>query len=365
MDETQAGSLIETIYSCAFEEGGWDRLLQTLRTPFHASQVTTQVWGRTERAPLFTASSVGDPAARRNYLAYYHSLDPTYKGHIHNPPKNLVFTHAELVDYPSYLKSEFYCDFFKGLDMALGGHTILENNAHEFTHFHVHRPAGGRKFNDEDIKLLATLRPHLKRGLSIYLEFAELRVKAGLFETAFNVLAATFMLDLAGHVVALNKAAEYLLQDDGVLTVCDGRLTARHRPDDARLAAALVPSKAGVAPAEFMLHGSADVPALRLAVTPVNGHHIPLFGNITQGEQVAFLVTATPLGPSRQNLMARYRLTRAEAEVTLMLCAGAKAPQIAAHRQTSTGTVNNQLKQIYQKTGVAGHVELLVKLTGR
>ncbi|MFZ5929735.1 MAG: helix-turn-helix transcriptional regulator [Pseudomonadota bacterium] len=365
MDEARIESLIENIYSSVFEADGWDSLLQTMRTEFHASQVTTQVWGKAERAPLFTSSSVGDPSARRNYLAYYHTLDPTYPGHIQNPRKNPVFSGAELVDYSSYLKSEFYCDFFKGLDMALGGHAILENNAHQLTHFHVHRPVKGRKFDDKEIKLLAKLRPHLGRGLRIHLEFAGLRGKAELFDTAFDALAATFLLNSAGRVVAQNKDAEELLRDGSVLTVCEGRLTARHPPDDARLAAVLVPPQPGVAPAEIMLRGSAYAPAVRLAITPADGRAIPLFSNITQGEQVAFLVTATPLGPTAQSLTARFGLTRAEAEVTLMLCAGAKAPQIAAHRQTSTGTVNNQLKQIYAKTGVAGQVELLVKLTGR
>lgn len=49
----------------------------------------------------------------------------------------------------------------------------------------------------------------------------------------------------------------------------------------------------------------------------------------------------------------------------MLLLQGAKAAQIAATRATSTSTVNTQIKQIYQKTGVAGHVELLARLLGR
>ena len=77
------------------------------------------------------------------------------------------------------------------------------------------------------------------------------------------------------------------------------------------------------------------------------------------------MVTAAALGPSLQNLITLYGLTRAEAEVALLLTEGLRAPQIGAHRETSTATVNTQLKQIYAKTGVDGQVALILKLRGR
>ncbi len=76
-------------------------------------------------------------------------------------------------------------------------------------------------------------------------------------------------------------------------------------------------------------------------------------------------MTAVALGPTVQSLMASHGLTQAEAEVALLLAQGLRAPQIAAQRATSIGTVNTQLKQIYAKTGVDGHVGLPVKLLGR
>jgi len=134
---------------------------------------------------------------------------------------------------------------------------------------------------------------------------------------------------------------------------------------DAVLAAAFAPMLPGAAPAEIVLRGGAMAVGLQLAITPVKGRNIPLFANALHGERVAFMVTATALGPSLQNLMALYGLTRAEAEVTLLLTEGLRAPQIALHRETSTATVNTQLKQIYAKTGVDGQIALILKLLGR
>ncbi len=113
------------------------------------------------------------------------------------------------------------------------------------------------------------------------------------------------------------------------------------------------------------MRGLSYCPGVRLIITPVNGHDIPLFFDVTHTSRVAFVVNALPLGPTTQSLIAKYGLTRAEAEVTLLLLDGAKATQIATHRETSTGTVNTQLKNIYAKTGTDGQVGLLVKLLGR
>ena len=365
MDEDQLGALITTIYTSAFEEDGWDRVLASLLAPFHASQVIAQVWGWAQRAPVFTSSTVEDASANGKYDAYYHSLDPTYPAYLNNPPKHLVFPLAELFKPDWLFTSAFYCDFIKNYDMGQGGHALLDSNAHQLSHLHVHRPRHAREFSAGELKLLATLRPHLNRSLHIYREMTGLRAKASLFDTALEMVAATFMLDPTGWVLALNKNAEALLSGNSPLTVQAGRLTARHPPDNARLAAALAPSAPGAPPPELVLRGSAYCPGMRLTITPVNGRMAPLMSDVNRIEEVAFLVAARTIGPTMQNLIASYGLTRAEAEVALLLAQGLRATHIAAHRETSTATVNTQLKQIYAKTGVDGHAGLLVKLLGR
>ncbi|MGK2942622.1 MAG: helix-turn-helix transcriptional regulator [Immundisolibacter sp.] len=77
------------------------------------------------------------------------------------------------------------------------------------------------------------------------------------------------------------------------------------------------------------------------------------------------MVTVAPLGPTAQSLTADYGLTRAEAEVALLLAQGLKAQQIAARRGASVATVNTQIKHIYAKAEADGHAGLLVKLLGR
>tara|TARA_R110002096_G_scaffold433887_2_gene653714 strand:- start:20403 stop:20681 length:279 start_codon:yes stop_codon:yes gene_type:complete len=52
-------------------------------------------------------------------------------------------------------------------------------------------------------------------------------------------------------------------------------------------------------------------------------------------------------------------LSTAEAAVFELLASGLTTADIAKRRKTSSGTVSNQLRRIYQKTSVSGRTELL------
>jgi DNA-binding CsgD family transcriptional regulator len=368
MDEARIGTLIENIYASAFGEVGWDSVLQTLRTEFHAASVTSLMSNKLNAAPMFAISTISDRSCANDFFNHYHAVDPEGHGLVENVDmfaRRGVFPSSDLIPLSEYLNCEFYRDFGRRYDFCKGMTTIIGNHSFSITNIRLHRPLSGKDFTKEESERLATLAPHLNRGLRMYRELAGLRAKAGLFEAAFEALGAAFLLDASGRVLMLNRAAECMLKNDGVLCLVEGRLGARQAADDAVLAAAFAPMLPGAAPAEIVLRGGAMAVGLQLAITPVKGRNIPLFANALHGERVAFMVTATALGPSLQNLMALYGLTRAEAEVTLLLTEGLRAPQIALHRETSTATVNTQLKQIYAKTGVDGQIALILKLLGR
>lgn len=369
MDEDQLGALIETIYTSALEEGGWGKLLQNLCAPFHAASITSATWRKPDAMPIFAATSLLDPSLVRDFETYYHAVDPgisTYRENIDAIAEMGVISRYELFPFDEYTKTEFYCDFGRNIGFGQSLTTIINNNAHLFANIHIHRPIQNNTFDDGEKKLLTALAPHLSRGLRIYREMTGLRAKASQFEAAFDTFAASFLLDHAGRVLALNRKAEELLAADGPLTVQNGRLTARHPPDQAKLDAALSRQAPGAPPPELVLHGPAYCPAVRLSIMPVNGAgNIPLFFDVTRTARGAFLVTAVALGPTVQSLTANYRLTRAEAEVAQLLAQGLKAQQIAAHRCASVATVNTQIKQVYAKTCVDGRAGLLVKLLGR
>lgn len=211
MDEGRIGALIETIYSSAFDEGGWEELLQTLHTPFHAATITSVAWRKRDTMPVFNATTFSDPSFVSDYETYYHTIDPGLSSFLTNIDafgQLRVFTLFDVFPFDEYPKTEFYCDFAKHVDFGQSMMAIIDNGPQVFANIHMHRPLHGNEFSRQDKNLLAALSPHLNRGLRIHRELTGLRTKAELFETAFDALAATFLLNSAGRVVAQNKDAE-------------------------------------------------------------------------------------------------------------------------------------------------------------
>ncbi|MET0186641.1 MAG: hypothetical protein ABW210_14420 [Achromobacter sp.] len=66
---------------------------------------------------------------------------------------------------------------------------------------------------------------------------------------------------------------------------------------------------------------------------------------------------------SIQVLREQYDLTAAEGEVVALLARGMRRADIAQHRSTSLGTVQQQIKTVFGKTGVNREAELLALVT--
>ena len=68
------------------------------------------------------------------------------------------------------------------------------------------------------------------------------------------------------------------------------------------------------------------------------------------------------LGPQALVLRRLFGLTGAEATVATAVASGRKAEKIAQMRGVSLGTLRNQLKTIYAKTGTRHQAELVALL---
>jgi DNA-binding CsgD family transcriptional regulator len=64
------------------------------------------------------------------------------------------------------------------------------------------------------------------------------------------------------------------------------------------------------------------------------------------------------LGIAIENQFARWRLTKAEAEVGFLLLKGLSHKEIAGLRQTSERTVREQARGLYRKSGLSGRSSL-------
>lgn len=375
MNEDQLEKFIDDIYVAAFDNGEWIKLLEALRVQFHGSLATAMVRDVFDGRPLLVEGGHADPADSRKYREHYYkhdlwSIEKRKRWIAPNPSvrskQPLVITDEALTSRTEFLESEAYQDYMRHHDIGRGLFILPFFSNNLYARVHIHRSAHLPEFSKEEIRQMTALAPHIRRALGLRLQRMLTPTHESLVASAFDSLAdAAFLLDHTGRVLELNHKAKTLIDAGPQLMLYDGRLVATHPSDNAILAGLLQKPKPGIAPAEAILRGPSSAAGLRLTVTPLNCRRLLLSSELGSKEELVFLVNATELGPKAQNLIERYALTPAEAEVSLLLAQGLRAQDIAVKRTTKIRTINTQIEQIYRKTGVNSHAALLVKLLGR
>jgi DNA-binding CsgD family transcriptional regulator len=173
--------------------------------------------------------------------------------------------------------------------------------------------------------------------------------------------SAVALLNRKGEVLHLSQAAEDLLGPE--LQVVEKRLVSRDRNAAAALDRAL-----------HLLLWSSAASALLPPVMLPRSHRRPIIAYPIKlsamsvnvfGDYQALLVMVDPERRPvlpHELLKSAFGLTAAEARLANRLSAGAALETIADELQISKGTVRNQLKSVFQKTGVHRQSDLVALL---
>lgn len=161
-----------------------------------------------------------DPAVAKGYADYYCDLDPTglpdyVRGRSSPggapPIGRAVSNLADVLDYSSFVSTEFYNDFFKTADIHYDLVAFVSPNPSARAALCLHRARRGRPFSVVEVSLLDMMAPfvgnHLERMLS-----ASLRTT---LDTSGG--EGVIVCDTAGRVLFCNDAARALCAAKGGL----------------------------------------------------------------------------------------------------------------------------------------------------
>jgi DNA-binding CsgD family transcriptional regulator len=168
------------------------------------------------------------------------------------------------------------------------------------------------------------------------------------------------LLDAAGRIRHLNRAANTLISEPGGLSAMGGRLTA-HRADAARTLQALI---ARAAAAESRAGGSMALAApgrrlpLSITIVPLQS---PRWSVFHDGPTVLVCVTDLEAGVSlpEHRLRDLFALTGAESRLALALLEGASPKEAALRLGISANTAKVHLARVFAKTRVNRQSELI------
>src|ERR1041385_2330839 len=209
-------------------------------------------------------------------------------------------------------------------------------------------------FSQEDIRVVASLKPHLQRAVRLQLRIAVLEAQQQATSDALNRwFLGVILLNSKGGVLMMNRAAELILnQRDGLVFDSNGLRATRSSETVALqklINGTIHLSKRGSPGGALALSRAPFKRPLSILVTPSS----PKDRLFRHSSAAATMFVSDPeIAPEPQNeLLGRlYGFTPAEEKVALLLMEGKSISDVAQTLRVSLNTARTHLKRIFDKT---------------
>ena len=352
VNEDRIAPVLDAIYDAAVLPDRWPAVLNQLGELFNSH--FADLFARTDDWSDYRGVAVG--LDRADYEDEF--LDGWCKRNVWSKAKPVriageVLPTWQMVPKRDVLKSEIYNEYLKPRALNEGLRLAIWSGEGWKQDISLLRPWSAGPFDMAEIGLGTMLLPHLQRAVLASRRLAGMKAACKLDA----LTQPAFLVDRHGQIIRLNAAADELIASSKPLGMTGNRLTAALKSDSERLAAAIASAAtmSGVDPQASTLVLS---PALSLTVIPVRGG--------TEWELPApraALVLVTETASTRrltvEDLVARFKLTRAESELTLDLMSGLALSDIAERGARSIHTVRSHLARVMTKTHTCRQTELI------
>lgn len=350
--------LIEAIYSASLQPAEWTGVLQTLADAVGAREASLGILAANE-APWIIAPRT-DPDFALSYLQHYHPLNLFWR-QVTRQPIGVLATDTMLLPRERLQASQFFNEWSapQGYRTVMG--TTLAQSGSGRIELQI---PGSTDFDDEHLRIVRTLVPHLTRGTAIMgMLRSATAEQAGLLGAIDQLGRGILVLDRFGRLLHANAIGERVLAEARSLCIRDGKLHAQATTADRDLQR-LVQSCSGstISAGGRMQLPNVDHPLLsvQLSPLPVSARDIAL----PHGQVLVVIANmGTGLSSEHQRFQQRYGLTAAELALALEIAHGDGREAAARRRGISVSTARTHLSSIFDKTGVRRQAEL-VRLLG-
>lgn len=365
--------LVESIYGCSFNPGGWDQALNQVRQYLNASAINLiGLEVATHDNPFVYTSNIPTDYGKQ-YQQYWFQRDPWIKSAAR---QGLGYGGAtlmgnQLVDRRELLQTDFYNEWLVEQDIQDVLSTNLWGREPQWGKDSDHprlvlcfmRGQGSEDFQERDRLKLQRLSRHLNQAFRMAIQAGTLARDCHLSQSSLDALRqAVMVLDESARIVATNAVAQqWLCSETQPFKVRQGRLESLGQAASPSLEGAMAQAKAGYTSAIsyrcMTPEGSPCIRSARLA---------PLAESVVWGlpkSSGRYLLILDP-GPSidgdaYRSFSSLFRLTKAEQSVLRQLMQNATAEEVAIQLHVSLPTVRTHIQNLRHKTGVRRLPELI------
>ncbi len=310
------------------------------------------ILARTPDGVEFRATAGLSQDAIEAYLSQWQRRDPWIAA-LRGPFAARVFRGEDLVGTRLLRASEFHSRWLapNGLDHAIFAEIAEAGPTRDL--LCVWRPTGSKSFSRSDARLVGAVAGML----GMLMRQSELAGGAAIAaELVAQSSVPIVLLRADGTIVWSNAAAASLWNGEGPLRRACGRLALRHTGHTARFAQSIASVAApGGRPSMLGVQTEEGIVALRLQ---------PLMLR-SGGTMVALTGYLPGMGvPNAGTIAAALGLTRAQAEVAVLLCHGLETAAISARIGVSQHTLNGHLRDLYGRLRASNRVQAVVRVLG-
>jgi|SRR5579862_1600024 len=350
--------LLDAIYEPALRTGEWRPALRSLRDLLSSAEIAFTVVhsGSSEPELWETTGAVLSPGQCDNYHSDYMRLDPKLPI-LARCGRGFLFNDVDHFDDRFVAHDPFY----QGYSLPLGLRHTLDLFVDSFDGRDVYlaamrSPAQG-PFSASTAGQLRRVATHFLRALKAHdhlarAETAARHATAALDHFEFGVA----VVDREMHLLFANSFAREALRKDAPLRLIGSRVSARACQ---KSVAEGVRNAVGGRPSRYRLRDRED---WIISTIPLPAES-PASHSARSSALIVFRRAGRQKLPAREEVMALYGLTPAEAEVALGIAAGRSPQLLAAQRHVKLSTVRWQLLAILQKLGVRRQLDIVRVLT--
>ncbi|WP_455231453.1 helix-turn-helix transcriptional regulator [Geopseudomonas aromaticivorans] len=351
--------LIGLVYDGLLEDKPWNALLDALRRQFGANYASLTIrLPSAEDRGLVVFAGEARPHIHALYSSSLYAVDPFV-----NLPRDTVVMLEELIDEREWLASVIYRDFLEPLQVRymMGADIRSDDGREREFRLRLSRPPQSGPFSETERALCGLLLPHLKRALRLYAHLDRVESACRLYVGTLERMGiGSILLDEAGGICRINRAAEAILAEGDSLQLHNGMLEAVAPRDDRRLWRLIKQAAAG-------RNGSGLVEAIALDRGGQPGglsvlvRSIPLAAEAGRAAAVELILRDSnrPAQPSEPLLRQLYQLTPAEASLAVLLGEGLTLEESATRLGISRNTARSHLRAVFAKTGVKRQTALV------
>ncbi|MEO1015647.1 MAG: helix-turn-helix transcriptional regulator [Pseudomonadota bacterium] len=358
MQADQTLSVIDALYASALGERDWADALAQLSSVFNAS--SAHLWmldNETSQVALDITHQIDARTLARYQDAFLASCVRT--GHLFERP-DLPIYYDYLHSSETDLRLDPCYDFYRrevdgGYYVGLAAPQVSSH----MVGLSLQRSRRVGHADASELRLGALIQTHFQRAISIalHLNFAQLHHGSNGGHMGFAFVGADGAVLFADEgVTSFAAASDGLDIEGGRLRIADAGAAARIAQDIDAATDLMTAS-----PVRHARRPSGAAP-YKIAVTPAPKNTVlPL-------THARAMLAVQDVDAKIKDDVARaasgYGLSERETEVAALLLRGLNAKAIAGKIDISRETVRTHTKSIYGKCGVAGHAELITKLSG-